>query len=67
MSATNKDSVLRSLDLDAALVESLPEAVWSELIGFLEDDHQLIRESSEADGSPPEALTPALFRSSRLG
>lgn len=47
MGATHKNSILRSLDLDAAMVESLPEAVWSELIGFIEYDNQLVRESSK--------------------
>lgn len=47
MRAAHKDSILTLLDLDAALVESLPEAVWSELIGFIEYDSQLLRESSD--------------------
>ncbi|HET6881435.1 MAG TPA: hypothetical protein VFI31_14830 [Pirellulales bacterium] len=48
MSATIKASVLQALDLDAAIIESLPEPVLSELIGFIEYDSQLAREKSEA-------------------
>ena len=52
MSATNKDSILRSLDLNSALIESLPEPVLSELIGFIEYDDRLAEEDSDdADGS----------------
>lgn len=51
MGATHKDSILRSLDLDVAMVESLPEAVWSELIGFIEYDNQLARETSDISDS----------------
>lgn len=52
MRATNKDSTLTTLDLDAALVESLPEAVWSELIGFIEYDNRLVREANDGREGP---------------
>lgn len=41
MSATNRSSILQLLDLNAALIESLPEPVLSELIGFIEYDDKL--------------------------
>ncbi|MGH7134234.1 MAG: hypothetical protein ACREHD_00755 [Pirellulales bacterium] len=47
MGATNKDSILRSLDLNAALIESLPESVLSDLIGFIEYDNMLAAEDSD--------------------
>ena len=57
MSATNKDSILRSLDLNAALIESLPEPVLSELIGFIEYDNKLTEEDSDDDGCSPDSAT----------
>lgn len=63
MGATHKDSILTSLDLDAAMVESLPEAVWSELIGFIEYDSQLVRESTDGpdrEGSHEAGAYPAI-------
>lgn len=44
MSATNANSVLETLELDTALIDSLPESVLSELIGFIEYDGRLRRE-----------------------
>jgi hypothetical protein len=55
MGATNKDSILRSLDLNAALIESLPEPVLSELIGFIEYDDKLAVQDSDDGGSQPLA------------
>jgi hypothetical protein len=49
MGATNKGSILQSLELNAALIESLPEAILSELIGFIEYDHRLADEDSDVD------------------
>lgn len=37
MSATKTASILETLELDAATIDSLPEQALSELIGFLED------------------------------
>lgn len=47
MSATKTASVLETLELDAATIESLPEPALSELIGFLEDGSR--RRRREAD------------------
>jgi hypothetical protein len=49
MSATNKGSILQALDLDAAIIESLPEPVLSELIGFIEYDNRLARKDDDDD------------------
>ena len=49
MSATNKDSILQALELDAALIESLSEPMLSELIGFIEYDNQLAGNARDAD------------------
>lgn len=46
--AAQTNSVLQSLELDAATIESLPESVLSELIGFLEYENHLAR-----DQQPP--------------
>lgn len=45
MSATNLGTTVQVLDLDVAIIESLPEAVLSELVGFLEYDNRLACES----------------------
>ena len=49
MSATSKDSILQTLELDAAIIESLSEPVLSELIGFIEYDNRLAREDLDAE------------------
>jgi hypothetical protein len=43
MSATKSASVLQSLELDSSIIDSLPEAVLSELIGFIEYDSRCRR------------------------
>ncbi|HEX7446010.1 MAG TPA: hypothetical protein VF306_00615 [Pirellulales bacterium] len=48
MSATNANSVLETLDLDTAIIDSLPESVLSELIGFIEYDGRLRRREQQA-------------------
>ena len=55
MSATKTGSILQTLDLDAATIESLPEPVLSELIGFIEYDNHLDREDEQLDYRPSEA------------
>lgn len=47
MGATKPGTVLEALELDAATIESLPEPVLSELIGFIEYDNQLARQDCE--------------------
>lgn len=41
MSATKSGSVLQGLELDSSIIDSMPEAVLSELIGFIEYDSRL--------------------------
>lgn len=41
MGATKTGNTVQVLDLDVAIIESLPEPVLSELIGFLEYDSRL--------------------------
>jgi hypothetical protein len=48
MSATKASSVLETLELDAAVIESLPEPVLSELIGFIEDGTRWRRRDAAA-------------------
>ena len=48
MSATKTASVLETLELDAATIDSLPEPALSELIGFLEDGSR--RRRRDRDG-----------------
>ncbi|HVX14671.1 MAG TPA: hypothetical protein VHC22_26015 [Pirellulales bacterium] len=55
MSATKRASILQTLELDAAIIESLPEPVLSELIGFIEYDNRLDREEIDADDSVGQA------------
>jgi hypothetical protein len=50
MSATKARSVLETLELDAATIESLPEPALSELIGFLEDGSRRRRGEDELLG-----------------
>lgn len=45
MSATKSGATMQVLDLDVAIIESLPEPVLSELVGFLEYDNRLAIES----------------------
>jgi hypothetical protein len=47
MSATKTGTVVQVLDLDVAIIESLPESVLSELIGFLEYDNRLACEDQQ--------------------
>lgn len=47
MGATNRDSILRSLEINAALIDSLPEQVLSDLIGFIEYDNRLTDQDSD--------------------
>jgi hypothetical protein len=49
MGATRSDTVLQALELDASIIESLPEAALSELIGFIEYDNRLVRRQDEQD------------------
>ena len=56
MGATNSATGLQALELDAAIIESLPEPDLSELIGFIEYDHHLARQDGErADRRSREA------------
>ncbi len=55
MSATKRGSILQTLELDAAIIESLSEPVLSELIGFIEYDNRLDREELDADDSARQA------------
>ncbi len=48
VSATSANSVLETLDLDTAIIDSLPESVLSELIGFIEYDGRLRQRDEEA-------------------
>lgn len=41
MSATKSGMVIQALELDSSIIESLPEPVLSELIGFIEYDSRL--------------------------
>ena len=47
MGATKSGTVLEALELDPSIIESLPEAVLSELIGFIEYDNRLARSGDE--------------------
>lgn len=47
MSATNSGPNVQVLDLDVAIIESLPESVLSELVGFLEYDSRLTCENQQ--------------------
>ena len=47
MSATKSGSVLQGLELDSSIIDSMPEAVLSELIGFIEYDNRLSRRPDE--------------------
>lgn len=53
MSATKASSVLETLELDTAIIDSLPEPALSELIGFLEYDGRLRHREGEGATSPP--------------
>lgn len=60
MSATKAISVLETLELDTAIIDSLPEPVLSELIGFLEYDGRLQRRERErAESLGSSSLCPA--------
>ena len=53
MGATMKDSTLRALEIDPAIIDSLSEPVLSELIGFIEYDNQLAgRNVADKDRDP---------------
>lgn len=56
MSATKTVSVLETLELDAATIESLPEPALSELIGFLEDGSRRRREAELTGDREPFVL-----------
>lgn len=58
MSATKANSVLETLELDTAIIDSLPEPALSELIGFLEYDGRLHREGDEATSLCPSSVEP---------
>lgn len=47
MGATESGKVLETLELDPSIIESLPEAVLSELVGFIEYDNRLARSGDE--------------------
>ena len=49
MGATKSGTVLQALELDPSIIESLPEPVLSELIGFIEYDSRLVRRQDEQD------------------
>jgi hypothetical protein len=49
MGATKSGTVLQALELDSSIIESLPEPVLSELIGFIEYDSRLARRQGEQD------------------
>ena len=60
MSATKAISVLETLELDTAIIDSLPEPVLSELIGFLEYDGRLQRRERErAESLGSSSLCPS--------
>lgn len=50
MGATKPGTTVQVLDLDVAIIESLPEPVLSELVGFLEYDNRLACESRPSQG-----------------
>jgi hypothetical protein len=47
MGATKSGTVLQALELDPSIIESLPEPVLSELVGFIEYDNRLSRREDE--------------------
>ena len=49
MGATKSGTVLQALELDASIIESLPEPALSELVGFIEYDSRLVRRQDEQD------------------
>ncbi|HJT33673.1 MAG TPA: hypothetical protein VJ783_16630 [Pirellulales bacterium] len=53
MSATKANSVLETLELDTAIIDTLPEPALSELFGFLEYDGRLHREREETTSLCP--------------
>jgi hypothetical protein len=50
MSATKSGTVLQSLELDSSIIDSMPEPVLSELIGFIEYDSRLSPRKDEQGG-----------------
>jgi len=53
MGATKSDTGLEALELDPSIIESLPEPVLSELIGFIEYDSRLACHQVEQDARHP--------------
>jgi hypothetical protein len=49
MGATKSDTGLDALELDPSIIESLPEPVLSELIGFIEYDSRLARRQDNVE------------------
>lgn len=62
MSATNANSVLETLELGTELIDSLPESVLSELIGFIEYDGRLRREHEAGREVETPSRSPASGR-----
>lgn len=61
MGATKSGTGLQALELDPSIIESLPESVLSELIGFIEYDNRLANrqdETHERDEYRPRETVP---------